>query len=243
MHLRLAGLALDACGPAHADLLDRPGCRASLERRHLLGGADRDPQPAVGPSLADQHAAIEQALPDRVPVGEACRTARSWRRSRRPRAPARAARSTVGVALGAQVVDAAEQLGGVPQRRERDRLGDRREVVGQPDDAERVADRGVGGQVAEPGAGERERLAHRAGDHQVAVRRQQLERARACRRAGTRRTPRRPPRPRRRAASHSARRPPRAAARCRSGCSGEGSSTTDGRSRLDQRARARRGRG
>ena len=66
------------------------------------------------------------------------------------------------VPLGAQLVDPAEQLVGVPQRGARDGLGDRGEVVGQPDDAQRVADLRRRGEVAEPGAGERERLAHRA---------------------------------------------------------------------------------
>src|SRR5690606_41170861 len=40
------------------------------ERGHLRGGADRDPQPARGSGLADQYAAVQQTLPDRVPVGE-----------------------------------------------------------------------------------------------------------------------------------------------------------------------------
>ena len=44
------------------------------------------------------------------------------------------------VALGAQVVDPAEQLVGVPQRGQRGRLGDGGEVVGQPHHPDRVAD-------------------------------------------------------------------------------------------------------
>ena len=55
------------------------------------------------------------------------------------------------------------------QRGARDGLGDGREVVGQAYDAQRVADLRSRGEVAEPGTGEGERLAHRARDEQVAV--------------------------------------------------------------------------
>ena len=118
------------------------------------------------------------ALPDGVPVGEACRTARSWRRCRRPARPllaqpgdrcrrARRAASSTVPSSSAACRSAASAAAWVTAR----------EVVRQPDDAERVADLRGGREVAEPGAGERERLAHRAGDDQVAVPRQQLERA------------------------------------------------------------------
>ena len=96
-----------------------------------------------------------------------------------------------GVPLGAQVVDPAEQLGRVPQRRQRGRLGDGGEVVGQPHHADRVADLGRRGEVAQPGAGERERLAHGAGDDEVAVLAAAARARSACRCGGTRRTPRR----------------------------------------------------
>ena len=65
--------------------------------------------------------------------------------------PLRAQPGHRGVPLGAQVVDPAEQLGRVPQRRQRDRLGDRGEVVGQPHHADRVADLRRGGEVARAG--------------------------------------------------------------------------------------------
>jgi len=45
----------------------------------------------------------------------------------------------------------------MPQRSQCDRLGDRREVVRQPDEAERAADRRIGGEVAEASSGEREK--------------------------------------------------------------------------------------
>ena len=50
----------------------------------------------------------------------------------------------------------------MPQRRPRRGLRQRRQVVRQPDELQRVDHRRRGGQVAEPPAGERERLAHRA---------------------------------------------------------------------------------
>ena len=134
---------------------------------HLRRGADRDPQPAVRTGLADQHAVVEQALPDGVPVGVAAEQHEVGVAlgDLRPRAAQPGGR---GVALGAQVVDAGEQLVGVPQRGQRGGLGDGAEVVGQPHHADRVADLRRGREVAEPGPGERERLAHRAGDDQVA---------------------------------------------------------------------------
>ena len=52
-------------------------------------------------------------------------------------------------------------------------LGERRQVVRQPHQLQCVDHRRVGRQVADPGAGERERLAHGAGDDQPRVPRQQ----------------------------------------------------------------------
>ena len=93
--LGLLGLPVDRRGAGHRRLLQSrrraSAVSASLNAAISSARADRDPQPAVGPGLADQHAAVEQALPDGVPVGERRRTARSSRRCRPPRAPARAA--------------------------------------------------------------------------------------------------------------------------------------------------------
>ena len=86
----------------------------------------------------------------------------------------------------------AEQLVGVRQRGERGGLGQHRQVVGQPHQLQRVDDRRVGGEIAEPRRGERERLGHRAGHDQP-------RRGRAAGRPPTAgaRTPRRPRRRRR----------------------------------------------
>ncbi len=56
-------------------------------------------------------------------------------------------------------------------------LGQGGQVVRQPDQPQRVGDRRVGGQVAQPGTGEGEGLAHRAGHDQPRPPGQQLERA------------------------------------------------------------------
>ena len=88
---------------------------------------------------------------------------------------------------------------------------------GQPDELHRVDDGRVGGEVADPPAGEAERLAHRAGDDEPRVAGQHGQRAAACPAGRTRRTPRRrPPCP---APRRAPRRRPRGAAPYRSGCS------------------------
>ena len=122
-----------------------------LERRHLVGGADRHPQPAVRAGLADQHAAVEQPLPDSMPVGERSRTTRSWRRSRRPGGPAPRSQATVASRSARSSSTVPSSSGACRSAAQRDRLGDRGQVVGQPDDADRVADRRVGGEVADAG--------------------------------------------------------------------------------------------
>ena len=69
------------------------------------GGAGGDPQPAGQPDVADQHAAVEQRLPGRVRVGEARRTARSWRRCGTLVSPMRRQRGDDPVALRLDRVD------------------------------------------------------------------------------------------------------------------------------------------
>ena len=207
-------------GAGHRASSRRAGCaqrrQCVPECCHLLGRADRDAQPAVRPDLADQHAAVEQALPDGVPVGvpPEQHEVRVALGHLEPQPGQPAGRR---VALGPQVVDPGEQLVGVPQRGERGGLGDGAEVVRQPHHPDRVADLRRRREVPEPGAGERERLAHRPRHDEVAQRRQQLERARrpGAAELGVRlvdhdQRRRRPPRtgPRRW----------RAAAPCRSGC-------------------------
>ncbi len=80
-----------------------------------------------------------------------------------------------GVALVPQVVDPGQQLVGVLQCDRGDGLGDGRQVVRQAHDPAGVDDRRRRRQVAEPPAGEGERLRHGAGDDQVGAGRQQLQ--------------------------------------------------------------------
>ncbi len=215
-------------------------CRA-LNAAISCGGADRDPQPARR-DRSRGSARRGRAAPCQTACRSANgRTARSWRRSRRPRSPCAAQpadRSRRARAAARRPCPAARRR--VPQRRQRGRLGDRREVVGQPDDAERVADRGVGGEVAEPGAGERERLAHGAGDDEVAVLAAAARARSASRRGGTRRTPRRRPPGRCRRARVASTRIASAGSAVPVGLLGDGSSTTLGRcSAIERRARGR----
>ena len=127
------------------------------ERRHLGVGADRDAQPAVRTSLADQDTTVEQALPHLVPVAE-CAEQHEVGVGLRGLEALRAQPRDGAVAFCAQLADAGEQLVGMRQRDPRGRLGDRGQVVGQPHDAHCVDDCGRCGEVAEPSAGERERL-------------------------------------------------------------------------------------
>ena len=71
------------------------------------------------------------------------------------------------VPLGLQLLDVLQQRVGVLQGGERGRLGDGRQVVGQPDQLDGVDHRGVRGEVAEPQSRRAERLGHGAGDDQV----------------------------------------------------------------------------
>ncbi len=85
------------------------------------------------------------------------------------------------VALLLDHPDGLEHQVGVRERGERDRLGLGREVVRHPHQAQRVDERGVGGEVAEPPTGQRERLAHRAGHHEPRPAGEQGQRARRAR--------------------------------------------------------------
>src|SRR5680860_1485084 len=71
------------------------------------------------------------------------------------------------VALHLDRVDGRQQRAGVRESGARRGLGQGRQVVRQPHQPQRVADGGGRGEVAEPGTGEREGLAHGAGDDQT----------------------------------------------------------------------------
>ena len=82
------------------------------------------------------------------------------------------------IALGADRVHRLEHERCVLQRGNSGRLRERGEVVRQADEAQSIHDRGVGGEVAQAGAREGERLAHGAGDDEARAARQQAQRAR-----------------------------------------------------------------
>ena len=128
---------------------------------------DTRSQPS-GPGLPDQHAAVEQSLPDRVPVGEPAEQHEVRVASRRPSRPCSRSQSTVRSRSARSVSTLASSSSACRERGRRGRLGDRGQVVRQPHHPQRVADLRRRGEVAEPCPGERERLAHRAGDDQVA---------------------------------------------------------------------------
>ena len=65
------------------------------ERVGLLGRAGGDPQPAGEADVADQHALVEQGLPDRLSGPGTVRRGRSWRRCRPPVRPS--SRSSVTI--------------------------------------------------------------------------------------------------------------------------------------------------
>ena len=140
-----------------------------------VGRANGHAQPTFRSSLPYQDAAVDQPLPDGVAVGEPAEQ-HEVRVRLRDLVSAGPQPGREIVARGAQLVDPGEQRVAVPERRERGGLGHRRQVVREPHDAQRVDDRGVGGEVAESSAGERERLAHRARDEQARVVVEQLER-------------------------------------------------------------------
>ncbi len=96
-----------------------------------LAVPNRDAQPVGRASFPDQDAAIEQRLPDSVPVGEPAEEHKVRVRVRGLQ-PERAQVADESVALGANRRDRGQQLSGVMQRGARDGLGDGRQVIGKP---------------------------------------------------------------------------------------------------------------
>ena len=104
--------SVPSCSSLSCSLCFHHGRQGIPERRHLVCRADRDPQPSVGSSLADQHPAIEQTLPDSMTVLEGPeRTEIGIGVGHLEVLPAQPVHRRV--ALGPQPVDVAEQLGGV----------------------------------------------------------------------------------------------------------------------------------
>ena len=167
--------------------------------------AGGDAQVAGDADVADQHAGVQQTLPDGMRIRPGRRRTRSWNRRAPAAAPVRVSPSTIRSRWTLMSSTLASRASRVAQRRHRGGLGDGGEVVGQADQPEGVGDLRCRGQVAQPGAGQGEGLAHGAGHDQPLPAGQQGQRAAACRRGRTRRRPRprsrwpgRPPRPRRR---------------------------------------------
>ena len=83
-----------------------------------------------------------------------------------------------GVPLLAERRHGRERFAGQGQHGPGHRLGDRGQVVGQPDQEQGLRHRRVRGQVPDPRAGQRERLGHGAGHHEPPAAGQQGERGR-----------------------------------------------------------------
>ena len=222
--VRLRRLSLDASHVSSSccDLLE---C-ACWNSCHFVGRADGHAQPSFGSSLPDQDAAVDQRPARRRGGRRTGRTARSSRRTPRPRCPRARQPGREIVAGGAQLVDLASSSSLCRSAASAAAWRHRRQVVRQPHDAQGVDDRGVGGDVAEASAGERERLAHRARDRAAAGSRRAARAPSACRRAGTRRTPRRPRR--RRAPRRAPPAPASSGSAVPVGLFGDASSTTSG---------------
>ena len=132
---------------------------AAQEGVGLGRGARRDPKIVGDADVADEDAAVEQRLPGRVRVREPAEEDEVGVAGHRLQ-PERGQLGDDPVALRLDRLDRRQQLAGVRQRRPRHGLGGRGQVVGQPDQAQGVDERRLGGEVAQPAAGERERLAH-----------------------------------------------------------------------------------
>ena len=143
------------------------------ERVVLLRRADRDPQPVRDPDVPDQHPALQEGPPRPRGVGEPAEQ-HEVRITGHHVVARRRQRGDHPIALGPQQRHRPERRVSMPQRRTRRSLCQRREVVRQANELQRVDDGRRRGQVAQAAAREGEGLAHRAADDQlVAVRGQQ----------------------------------------------------------------------
>ena len=155
--LRLLGRALDLREPAHASTSALVSVVLSPSRSASRNAVVSASVPAVTrsqpgrPDVAHQHAAVQQTLPGRRLVAELAEQHEVRVRlddlepeRRGSRARSRSRCSTTAATDG-------EQLVGARQRRARGGLGQHRQVVRQPHQLQRLDDRRVGGEVAEPG--------------------------------------------------------------------------------------------
>ena len=129
------------------------------ERGRLVGVARRDAQVVGDAHVADEDALVEQGLPRGLLVAEATE-------EDEVAVAGDGARAELGeplddaVALVLDDLDGAEHDVRVLEGDAGDRLGRAAQVVGQPDEAQRVDELGCRDEVAETSAGEGERLAH-----------------------------------------------------------------------------------
>ena len=158
----------------------RTSVEGGLERRHLLVGAGRHAQPALRTDDPDQHPSSSRPCQTGLPVGEPAEQhevgvgvgdlADPGRRARRRGRPGSARRASTAASSSSALARATRATAWVTADRW---YGSR---------TTRSASTNVGrrGQVAEPTAGERERLGHGPGDGQPRVVRQQLQGARGA---------------------------------------------------------------
>ena len=167
-HLRLLGDPLDPPDPAHPCSVSSTSTSAACRNASFSSGVpivtrsrSRDPD------VPDQHPAVQEGPPRRARRRRTGRTARSSRRWAPRRNPPPRSAADHPVPLGPQQRHRAERRVGVPQRRARRSLGQRRQVVRQANELQRLDDGRRRGQVAQAAAREGERLAHRAADDQL----------------------------------------------------------------------------
>ena len=155
---------------------------SALEERGRLGLACR-PSPAAWPGCRHRGSRMPRSSSASnvgVRVVDAAEQHEVASLGRTARSRARGARATMRSRCAPISSTMREHLGAWRERGDRGRLGERRQVVRQAHEAERVDDRRVRGEVADAGAGERERLAHGARDEQALAPGQQASARSAC---------------------------------------------------------------
>ena len=160
------------------------GRQGVFEGLHLRRSARRYPQPAVRSGFPDQHPAVQQCLPHRVAVlepPEEYEVGVGFSNLQ----PSAGEPTRQIVASLPQLVDLRQHLGRMGQGDPGGGLGQRRKVIGQPYDAERLDEGRSRRQIAEPPGGEGEGLGHRPAHREPRVVRKQLEGARSAIRANS----------------------------------------------------------
>ena len=167
------GLAFDLratwfghCAPMISSCAVGQRCAGCQQRVVLLGEPCGGAQISGDADVADEDAGVEVALPGGGRVGELTEQHEVGVAGNDAKTHA-GQRFCDTVTFGDQLRHAAERVVGVAQRGACGRLGDRRQVVRQPNQQHRVDHGGRGDQIAESATGERERLAHGAGDNQL----------------------------------------------------------------------------